>query len=138
MLDSFLDLYLMDDLLFFASEDGKGYELKFISDEVKDNSSFVLEALKSSVKRDYRRVVSHTGISDEKHFRVNDPKAKTDEGLAVIYHNNNVKITSAGGQGVTGVPMDDDIFRLMSSTDPIEQQQGSLRAVCRQTNLDTC
>lgn len=129
MVDSFLDLYLMDDLLILPCKERKGYELTFIADEFKEKSFYIREALKSSIQRGFRQETAQQGISDEKHFRVNDPKSKTHEGLAVISYNSNVIDISEVGKGLTAVPMDDEIFRLMSSSDAAEQTDGNLRAM---------
>jgi hypothetical protein len=122
-IDGFLDLYLMDDLLLLPKEEGKGYELRFISDEVKKNSLFIAEDLKSTIKRNFTRDASQVDISTQEHFAKNDEQWKTNEGFIAVYHSENMKVVSAGGKGFTSKQIDREILKALVSSDPVEQQE---------------
>jgi hypothetical protein len=85
LLAEFLDAFVWADFEMMIKENSKGFVLSLPNGKPKTENLFVLNQLKTIIKRDFKRKESHPKLSEEEHFKKVDPKLKTDEGLAIVY-----------------------------------------------------
>lgn len=125
LLEEFLDACVWADFEMIKKEDSKGFVLTLPDGKPKTENLFILNHLKTIVKRDFKRKESQPKISEEDHFKVIDPKWKTDEGLATVFYNSGCTVTSQT-PGTTALPIgDDSIFTDMSSDDPKKREEAT-------------
>lgn len=121
-LQKMTDLYIRDDFSLFQSKPEDGYDLKLIDEKSKSDNLYILNELKSRVKRSHKKLDSKERVSELEHFQKNDSTVSS-ENLTVVFHNSNAKITSTS-KGTNAMQIDDSIFELMASDDPAKQQEG--------------
>lgn len=127
LLEEFLDAFVWADFQMIKKEDSKGFVLRLDHDKPKSENLFVLNHLKTIVKKDFKRKESHHQISEEVHFKKNDPKWKTQEGLATVVHGSGIKVISQT-PGTTSLQAEDDsMLTNMSSADPKTRDDANLR-----------
>jgi len=94
LLEEFLDACVWADFEMIKKEDSKGFVLSLPDGKPKTENLFILNHLKTFVKRDFKRKESHPKISEEDHFKKNDLRWKTQEGLATVIHSSGITVTS--------------------------------------------
>lgn len=109
LLSEFLDAFIWTDLEMVQNENGKGFKLGLPLGEPKIENLFVLNNLKTLLKRDYKRKDSQPNISEEEHFKRNDPKWKTMEGLATIFVSKGTSVISQP-PGTTFLEVDESLL----------------------------
>lgn len=127
LLEEFLDAFVWADFEMMKKEDSKGFVLSLPDGKPKTENLFILNHLKTFVKRDFKRKESHPQISEEEHFKKNDPKWKTQEGLATVIHSSGMTVTSQT-PGTTSLQAEDDsMLTNMSSEDPKTRDEAILK-----------
>lgn len=127
LLEEFLDACVWADFEMIKKDDSKGFVLSLPDGKPKSENLYVLNHLKTFVKKDFKRKESHPKISEEEHFKKNDPKWKTQEGLATVIHSSGMTITSQT-PGTTSLQAEDDsILTNMSSEDPKTRDEAILK-----------
>jgi hypothetical protein len=127
LLEEFLDACVWADFEMIKKDDSKGFVLSLPDGKPKSENLFVLNHLKTIVKRDFKRKESHPKISEEEHFKKNDPKWKTQEGLATVIHSSGMTVTSQT-PGTTSLQAEDDSMLInMSSDDPKTRDEAILK-----------
>ena len=127
LLEEFLDACVWADFEMIKKDDSKGFVLSLPDGKPKSENLFVLNHLKTIVKRDFKRKESHPKISEEEHFKKNDPKWKTQEGLVTVIHSSGMTITSQT-PGTTSLQAEDDSMLInMSSDDPKTRDEAILK-----------
>ena len=122
-----LDLYIRDEFMLLPSESGEGYNLTLINEKSKIENLYILNDLKTKVKRSYKKNESQSQVSERDHFKKHDTEESSSKDLVVAFHGSNSKITSST-PGTKAKQIDDEIFNLIFSTDPVKQQEGMLKA----------
>lgn len=118
LLAEFLDAFVWAYFEMQQKENAIGFELRLPDKANKEENLFVINYLKTAVKRDFKRKESHPKISEEEHFQKNDPTWKTQEGLATVFHSSNMTVTSQT-PGTTAFQVEDDSWLTnMISKDP--------------------
>lgn len=125
LLEEFLDAFVWADFEMIKKEDSKGFVLSLPDGKPKSENLFILNHLKTFVKRDFKRKESQPKISEEEHFKKVDPKLKTDKGLATVYITGGT-ITSQI-EGTTFIQVEDDYFKGFNSEDPKEKEAATLK-----------
>lgn len=127
LLEEFLDACVWADFEMIKKDDSKGFVLSLPDGKPKSENLFVLNHLKTIVKRDFKRKESHPKISEEEHFKKNDPKWKTQEGLVTVIHSSGMTVTSQT-PGTTSLQAEDDSMLInMSSDDPKTRDEAILK-----------
>jgi hypothetical protein len=125
LLAEFLDAYVWAGFEMQQRENAKGFELLLPDGSSKDENLFVLNYIKTAIKRDFKRKESQPKISEEEHFKKNDPKQKTDKGLATVYITGGT-ITSQT-EGTTFIQVEEDYFKDFHSEDPKLREAATLK-----------
>jgi hypothetical protein len=125
LLAEFLDAFVWADFEMIKKENSKGFVLGLPDGKPKTENLFVLNHLKTFIKRDFERKESHPKISEEEHFKKNDPKFKTDKGLATVYITGGT-ITSQI-EGTTFIQVEEDYFKDFNSEDPAVKEATTLK-----------
>lgn len=125
LLSEFLDAFVWADFEMQQRANSKGFELRLFDEVSKEENLFILNNLKTAIKRDFKRKESHPKISGEEHFKKVDPKLKTDKGLATVYITGG-KITSQT-EGTTFIQVDEDYFKDFHSEDPKTKEAATLK-----------
>jgi hypothetical protein len=125
LLAEFLDAFVWADFEMIKKENSKGFVLGLPDGKPKTETLFVLNHLKTFIKRDFERKESHPKISEEEHFKKNDPKFKTDKGLATVYITGGT-ITSQI-EGTTFIQVEEDYFKDFNSEDPAVKEATTLK-----------
>lgn len=125
LLEEFLDAFVWGGFEMIKKEDSKGFLLSLPDGKPKRENLFVLNHLKTFVKRDFKRKESHPKISEEEHFKKVDPKLKTDKGLATVYITGGT-ITSQT-EGTTFIQVGADYFKDFDSEDPAVKKRATLK-----------
>jgi hypothetical protein len=125
LLAEFLDAFVWADFEMMIKESSKGFVLSLPDGKLKTENLFVLNHLKTFVKRDFKRKESHPKISEEEHFKMVDPKFKTDKGLATVYITGGT-ITSQT-EGTTFIHVDENYFQDFNSDDPAKKEAATLK-----------
>lgn len=132
LLEEFLDACVWADFEMIKKEDSKGFVLSLPDGKPKCENLFVLNNLKTFVKRDFKRKESHPKISEEEHFKKNDPKWKTQEGLAIVIHSSGMTVTNQT-PGTTSLQAEDDsILTDMTSEDPKKRELATFKMLMNQ------
>jgi hypothetical protein len=132
LLEEFLDACVWADFEMIKKEDSKGFVLSLPDGKPKSENLFVLNYLKTFVKRDFKRKESHPKISEEEHFKKNDPKWKTQEGLATVIHSSGMIVTSQT-PGTTSLQAEDEsILTDMTSEDPKKRESATFKMLMNQ------
>lgn len=126
LIEDFLDAFVWADFCMSEKENKKGFLLSISDNKSKTDNLFILNQLKTLVKRDFNRSESHPKISQEEHFKLNDPKWKTHEGLATIIHSSNVIIKSQT-PGTTSLQVENSMLTDMTSEDPIKKEDALIK-----------
>ena len=127
LLEEFLDAFVWADFEMIKKEDSKGFVLSLPDGKPKTENLFILNHLKTFVKRDFKRKESHPQISKEEHFKKNDPKWKTQEGLVTVIHSRGITVTSQT-PGTTSLQAEDDsMLTNMSTEDPKTRDEAILK-----------
>jgi len=127
LLTEFLDAFVWAGFEMIKEDCSKGFVLSLPDGKLKTENLFVLNHLKTLVKRDFKRKESHPKISEEEHFKKNDPKWKTQEGLATVIHSSNMTVTSQT-PGTTSLQVEDDsMLTDMTSEDPKKRDEAILK-----------
>lgn len=111
-LDSLLrihDEFIWSEFELIEMENGDGYVVVPDSTIPKHQHSYILNALKKEVKHLYHYSLSFTSLSNELHFKKNDPVWKTNEGFPGAFHSPGVQFTG-NNPGVTSVEMPATFF----------------------------
>ncbi len=116
LLDEFLDAFVWGGFEMEQKEEDKGFLLGLKDINNKEKNLYGLNFLKTKLKREYKRSDSNPKVSNEEHFKKNDPKWKTNEGLVGILHSSGVIVTDQT-PGITSLQIDDSIFSDFNSTD---------------------
>lgn len=114
---NFRDVLLWGGFTMIKKENNKGFLLGLSKDSPKKENLFILNHLKTSVKRNFKRSESYPKLSEEEHFKTNDPFWRTQEGLATVLHSSGVTITNQK-TGTTSLEIDDEVLKNMTSDDP--------------------
>jgi hypothetical protein len=126
LLERFLDVFVWADFEMIKKENDKGFILQLPNNLAKIENLYILNELKREVQRNFKRVASHPKISEEEHFKKVDPVFKTNEGLALILHSNNMILTNKTS-GTTSLQLKDDtLFTDLTSDDPKKRDEASL------------
>lgn len=125
LLQEFLDAFVWADFEMIKRENSKGYVLSLPNGKSKIENLFVLNHLKTFIKRDFKRKESHPQISEEDHFKKIDPKLKTDKGIATVYITGG--IISSQTDGTTFIQVEEDYFKDFNSDDPAKKGAASLK-----------
>lgn len=127
LLEEFLDAFVWADFEMIKKDNSKGFVLSLPDGKSKTENLFVLNHLKTFVKRDFKRKESHLKISEEEHFKKNDQKWKTQEGLATVIHSSNMTVTSQA-PGTTSLQVENDsMLTDMTSEDPKKRDEAILK-----------
>ncbi len=121
----YMDLYIEAGFNLTPNSENKGYLLALNDDTDRKKNLFLLNHIKTSIKLRYQFELSDQEVSKELHFLLNDPKYKTQEGLATIIHNSSVMITQQM-PGTTSMQIEDKIFEKMKSKDELERKEADL------------
>lgn len=125
LLYEFIDAYEWADFDLEANEDGIGYTLSIPDNSSRENNQYILNILKTKVKRNYKRIESNEKVSNEGHFKEVDKVFKTNEGLATVFHSSGVEKISQS-PGMTSMQIDDEFFKKATSTDPKESGEAMI------------
>ncbi|MGZ4077653.1 MAG: hypothetical protein ACXVNM_02960 [Bacteroidia bacterium] len=125
LLYEFIDAYEWADFDLAANEDGTGYTLSIPDNSPRENNQYILNILKTKVKRNYKRIESNEKVSNEGHFKEVDKVFKTHEGLATVFHSSGVESISQS-PGMTSMQIDDEFFKKATSTDPKESGEAMI------------
>lgn len=129
LLGEFLDAFVWAGFELQQKENSKGFQLLLPDGISKEKNLFVLDYLKTAIKRDFKRKESQPKISEEEHFKKNDPKWKTQEGLATVFHSSNITVTSQS-LGTTSLQVvDDSMFTDMNSDDLKKREEARLKMI---------
>lgn len=109
LIGTYLDSYMWAGFDKKQTENEKGHLLCLPDNQLKSENLFILNTLKNSVKRSFKRDESQNKISQEEHFQKNDPKWKTNEGLATVFYSGGGTVTSET-PGTTALQVDDSFF----------------------------
>jgi hypothetical protein len=124
-LQEMADLYFRDEFVILRSQTGEGFSLKLIDEKAKCVNHYILNDLKTYMKREYKKGESQTRVSEQAHFQKHDENQSSDKGLTMFFHSSNMKITSQT-PGIISKQVDDKIFKMLGSADAAEQQAGIL------------
>lgn len=116
LLGDFIDAYVWADFVMSQKENGKGFLLSLPVGFKKKDNPFILEQLKTAIKREFNRQQSGPTVSEEDHFKKNDVKWKTHEGLATVFITG-ATVTSQPA-GTTSIEVDENYFENFTSEDP--------------------
>jgi len=129
LLEEFLDAFVWAGFEITKKENSKGFALSLPDRKSKIENLFVLNHLKTLIKRDFKRLESLPNISREEHFKKNDPKWKTDKGLATVIHFGGITVTDQT-PGTTFLQAEDDsLFNDIISEDPKKQIEANQKFV---------
>lgn len=132
LLEEFLDACVWADFEMIKKEDSKGFVLSLPDGKPKTENLFILNHLKTFVKRDFKRKESYPKISEEDHFKKNDLRWKTQEGLATVIHSSGITVTSQT-PGTTSLQVEDgSIFTEMSSENPKKRELATFKMLMNQ------
>lgn len=125
LLEEFLDAFVWADFEMINKEDSKGFVLSLPVGKLKTENLFILNLLKTIVKREFKRKESHPKISEEEHFKKVDPNLKTEKGLATIFISGGT-ITSQT-EGTTFIQVEENYFQDANSDDPAKKEAAILK-----------
>lgn len=125
LISDFLDVFVSGDFELSQKDNGQGFLLSSTFDN-KSNNLFILNNLKSFVKKDFNRKNSHSKISEEEHFKKYDPIWKTNEGLVGVLHSSGV-IIKEQTPGLTSLKVEDSLFEDIRSEDPKIREKGLVK-----------
>lgn len=129
LLTEFLDTLVWADFEMIEKENLKGFVLSLPDGKPKTENVFILNNIKTAIKRDFKRQESHPKISEEEHFKKNDPKWKTQEGLATVIHSSGMTVSSQT-PGTTSLQAEDDsMLTNLSSEDPKTRAEATLKMI---------
>ena len=121
LLGDFIDAFVWADFEMSQKENGKGFLLRLPVGCNKSDNLFILEQLKTAVKREFNRQQSGPKVSEEDHFKKNDGKWKTHEGIATVFIAG-ATVTSQP-EGTTFIQVEEDYFKDFNSDDPQKRQE---------------
>jgi hypothetical protein len=129
LLLEFVDAFVWAGLIMKKGLNTEGFELTLPEEISRKNNLFILNCLKTAIKRDFESRESHPKISEEEHFKTNDPQWKTQEGLATLFHSSGITITSQT-PGTTSLQFEDNsIMTDISSADPKKREQAFIKTL---------
>lgn len=124
LLEECIDLYGWANFNLIHQGDGNGYTLT-IPDETKDQNLYILDCLKTKLKRDYEREASDEQVSKEEHFKEIDKTYKTNEGPVMMLYSGATIISESPGKA--SMEVDPSFFENMTSSDPEEYNKSVAR-----------
>jgi|GEM_PF-1081602 len=130
LLEEFLDAFVWADFKMMKKEESKGFVLSLPDDKPKAENLFVLNHLKTSIKRDFKRKESHSQISEEEHFKKVDPTLKTDKGLATVFIAGATVVSQT--DGTTFMELNESFFQDFMSDDPIKKEAATFKMLFAQ------
>lgn len=125
LIADFLDAFVSGDFELSQKKDNQGFSLSSVSVN-KTANLYILNHLKSSVKKDFIRRNSHSEISNEEHFKKYDSKWKTNEGLIGAFYSSGV-ILKEQTPGLTSLEVEDSLFEDIRSEDPKIRENGFVK-----------
>lgn len=129
MLFEIADAFVWADFEMRANENSKGFILGLSPDQKKKENLFILNHLKSMIKRNFKRKEAHPRISEEDHFKKYDSEFKTDEGLATVFINK-VKIISQT-EGTTSIQVEENFFEDLNSEDASKRDAATTKLLLK-------
>ncbi|HRO74540.1 MAG TPA: hypothetical protein PLP27_00145 [Crocinitomicaceae bacterium] len=118
LLSEFSDAFNWANFELTQRKNSKEFVLSLPDDEPKTKNPFILNHLKTRIKRDFTRNESQPKISEEEHFKKIDPKLKTNKGLATAFYSSELTpIEKNSNNGFISLQIDDSFFEGITSNE---------------------
>lgn len=129
LLTTFLDAFVSADFEMTPNKDSKKLILSLPDNKPKNENIFILNQLKTIIKRDFKRQESQPKISEEKHFKKIDSKWKTNEGPVIAFHSKNLIPMNQTQKGISLQIEDDSIFSRIISANQENQDKATFQII---------